>query len=63
MGTAIYAAACLGDRKTLGYILIAGSAVAFVDGAVCKMIVGKGEMNHWGYAPVVAVVGGMLLGQ
>lgn len=58
MGLAIYAASYFGNRKTLGRILVAGSAVAFVDGAVCRVYAGKGEMNHWGYAPALTVVGG-----
>lgn len=49
-------------NKVLGWILIAGSGVAFFDGGVCKSIVGKGEWNHWGYAPVMAAVGLGLLG-
>lgn len=61
MGLAIYSAAYFGDRKTLGCILIAGSGVAFVDGAVCRAH-GKGEWNHWGYAPMLTAVGSMLLG-
>lgn len=62
MGLAIHAATYFGDRKALGWILIAGSGVAFVDGAVCRAQVGKGEWNHWGYAPVLTAVGSMLLG-
>lgn len=68
MGLAIYAAAYFGDgnrdrnNKALGWILIAGSGVAFVDGAVCRVKVGNGEWNHWGYAPVLAAVGVGLLG-
>lgn len=62
MGLAIYSAAYFGNRKTLGWILIAGSGVAFVDGAVCRAQIGRGEWNHWGYAPVVAAVGSVLLG-
>lgn len=62
MGLAIHSAAYFGDRKALGWILIAGSGVAFVDGAVCRAQVGKGEWNHWSYAPVLTVVGGLLLG-
>lgn len=61
MGLAIYAAAYFGTRKSLGLTLIAASAVAFVDGMVCYGH-GKGEWNHWGYAPVITVVGGLLLG-
>lgn len=68
MGLAIYSAAYFGNKdkqqknSALGWILIAGSGVAFVDGGVCKMMVGKGEWNHWGYAPVLAAVGMGLLG-
>lgn len=61
MGLATYAAAYSGDRKTLGLILIAVGGVAFVDGAVCWSH-GKGEWNHWGYAPVVTAVETLLLG-
>lgn len=62
MGLAIHAAAYFGDRRALGWIMIAGSGVAFADGAVCRAQVGRGEWNHWGYAPVLTAVGGMLLG-
>lgn len=62
MGAAIYSAAYFGTRKTLGLILIAGSGVAFVDGAVCRAQIGRGEWNHWGYAPALTVVGALLLG-
>jgi hypothetical protein len=62
MGLAIYSTAYFGNRKALGWILIAGSGVAFVDGLVCKTQVGKGEWNHWGYAPMLTAVGGLLIG-
>ena len=68
MGLAIYSAAYFGNKdnqkknNALGWILIAGSGVAFVDGGVCKILVGKGEWNHWAYAPVLAAVGMGLLG-
>ena len=62
MGLAMYAAAYFGTRSTLGCILIAGSGVAFVDGAVCRAQIGRGEWNHWGYAPALTVVGGLFLG-
>ena len=61
MGLAMYAVAYCGDRKTLGFVVLAAAAVAFADGAVCKVMVGQGEWNHWGYAPIVAGVGGVLL--
>lgn len=61
MGLAIYAAAYFGDRRTLGWIVVAGSGVAFADGAVCRAH-GKGEWNHWGYAPMLTAVGSLLLG-
>ncbi|KAF8957604.1 hypothetical protein BDZ97DRAFT_1597410, partial [Flammula alnicola] len=62
MGLAIYSTTYFGDRKSLGWILIAGSGVAFVDGAVCRAQVGKGEWNHWSYAPILTAVGSVLLG-
>jgi len=62
MGLAIYSTAYFGDRESLGWILIAGGGVAFVDGAVCRAQVGKGEWNHWSYAPILMAVGSVLLG-
>ncbi|KAI0707927.1 putative integral membrane protein [Earliella scabrosa] len=61
MGLAIYAAALWGTPRTLGVIVLAGSTVAFADGAVCK-VNGMGEWDHWGYAPMLTLVGGLLLG-
>lgn len=62
MGLAVYAAAYFGNHKTLGWILIAGSGVAYVDGFVVKAQIGRGEWNHWGYAPALTVVGSLLAG-
>ncbi|KAF2235295.1 hypothetical protein EV356DRAFT_445254 [Viridothelium virens] len=62
MGAAIYAAAFCGTREALGWIVIAAACVAATDGAVCKFMVGKGEMNHWSYAPVMLALGGVMLG-
>ena len=57
MGMAIYTAAYFGTRPTLGWILVAAGSVAGVDGWVCKSLVGQGEMNHWGYGPIVGLLG------
>ena len=62
MGVAIYAVAIYGTRQALGWIVIAAGSVAFTDGAICKFMIGKGEMNHWSYAPVLVVLGGIMLG-
>lgn len=62
MGVAIYAAALFGTRQALGWIVVAAASVAATDGAVCKFMVGKGEMNHWSYSPVLFVLGGVILG-
>ena len=62
MGAAIYAAALFGTRQALGWIVIAAGCVAGTDGAVCKFMVGKGEMNHWSYAPVMVILGAVMLG-
>lgn len=61
MGLAIYTASWFGTKKGLGWTLVAASAVAFADGAVCWGH-GMGEWNHWGYAPVITGVGSLLLG-
>jgi len=62
MGLAMYATAYFDNKEALGWIVIAGSAVAFADGIACKVYVGKGEWGHWGYAPMLTVVGGLLAG-
>lgn len=54
-------AAYIGDRRTSGWILVATSAVAFADGFVCWTR-GGSEWNHWGYAPMVNVLGSLSLG-
>jgi hypothetical protein len=60
MGIAIYATTYYSNRKALGWILFALSAVAFVDGAVCYAN-GHGQWNHWGYAPIVGIVGSIFI--
>jgi hypothetical protein len=61
MGAAIYATGYFGTRQALGWILIAASIVAFADGLVCWTH-GQGAWNHWGYAPMITIVGSVLLG-
>lgn len=59
MGVAIYAAAFTGTNRSLGLTMLAAGLVAAADGYVCYLH-GAGEMNHWGYAPMLVVVGGLL---
>ncbi|KAK3323186.1 hypothetical protein B0T19DRAFT_442685 [Cercophora scortea] len=61
MGLAIYAAAFLGTTRSLGWTVVAASAVAGFDGFVCYAH-GGGQWSHWGYAPIVGVLGGLLTG-
>jgi hypothetical protein len=61
MGLALFAAALTGTRQSLGWTLIAASGVVVVDGWVCY-IHGEGAGDHWGYAPVVGLVGALMLG-
>ena len=61
MGLAIYAMAYLGNRKSLGCIVILSAAVGIADGVVCKIFVGTGEWNHWAYAPVLGLLGAMMM--
>jgi hypothetical protein len=62
IGAALYATFFFGSKEALGWICVAAGVTAGVDGAVCKFMIGKGAMNHWGYAPGVAAVGLLLLG-
>ena len=61
MGAATYISAIWGGNIGLGWMVIAGASVAFVDGLVCWRH-GKGQMNHWGYAPIMMTLGAVLLG-
>ena len=60
MAVAIYAAAYFGSRRALGWITMSVGAVAFADGVVCKVYAGTGEWGHWGYAPVLTLMGAIL---
>ncbi|KAJ6110053.1 hypothetical protein N7486_002288 [Penicillium sp. IBT 16267x] len=60
MGLAIHIALFLGTSKSLGWSLIIASAVAFADGAICWSH-GQGQWSHWGYAPLILVVGVLIL--
>jgi hypothetical protein len=57
MGFALFATAYFGSPKATGWIYIAAGLIAVVDGVVCKTMVGAGEWNHWGYAPLLFGVG------
>lgn len=59
MGVAMWIAAALGNRKVAGATLIAASAVAAVDGFACMN--GEAEWGHWGYAPVLTVIGALII--
>ena len=61
IGLAIHLTAYFGSRSALAWIMLAASAEAFLDGVVCYSH-GKGEWNHWGYAPILTVIGLLLLG-
>ncbi|KAE8377546.1 hypothetical protein BDV26DRAFT_263223 [Aspergillus bertholletiae] len=61
MGVALFSALLFGHPKSVGWIMIATSAVAYVDGFVCWTH-GRGEWNHWGYAPILTVIGTLFLG-
>ncbi|KAE8395815.1 hypothetical protein BDV23DRAFT_81632 [Aspergillus alliaceus] len=61
MGLALFSALWFGHAKSVGWILVSFSAVAFVDGYVCWTH-GQGEWTHWGYAPILTVIGAAFLG-
>lgn len=62
MGIAVYATAFWGSRRACAWIVLAGAAVATVDGWACLRVVGGGHWNHWGYAPALVVVGALMAG-
>jgi hypothetical protein len=62
MGVAIFSAAWLGTRSSLGLILVMASVCAGIDGVVVNRQVGHGEWNHWGYGSAVGVLGLVSLG-
>lgn len=62
MGAAIHSAALFGTRDALGWIMIAAGCVAMTDGVACKVVVGKGEWNHWSYGPVLLMLGAVTAG-
>jgi hypothetical protein len=62
VGVSTLAATWLGNRKTTGVLLVAGSLCAGVDGYVVNRFTGTGEWNHWGYGSVMGVVGLALMG-
>lgn len=62
MGLAMLVVHRCGSRKALGWVMLAAGAVAGVDGWVSIQQIGRGQWNHWGYAPVLIVVGGLITG-
>lgn len=62
MGVTTLAAWYYGAKEVFAYSLIAGSVVALVDGVANKAVLGYGQGKHWGYAPVLTIVGAILLG-
>ncbi|KAL4988010.1 hypothetical protein BDW68DRAFT_101130 [Aspergillus falconensis] len=60
-GLSFYIANAFGTRKSTGWTLVAGSLVAFADGAICYSW-GKGEWGHWSYAPMMTALGAAFLG-
>lgn len=62
IGAALILALHFGTRQTAAYLFFFASSQAFLDGAICYFKVGKGHLNHWPYAPVVAFIGAILTG-
>lgn len=58
MGAALFSAAYNGNHKATGWLLTFTGAVAGVDGSLCRSL--EGAMKHWGFAPVVIGLGGVL---
>ena len=61
MALAIYIAAFLGTRKSLGWTLVSTCAVGLADGVICLMD-GHDQWPHWSHGLMIGVVGSLLLG-
>lgn len=61
LGAAIVVSTWFGTRTSAGFILMAASACAGVDGYVVGKGAGTNHWNHWGYGSVMGVMGMMML--
>lgn len=53
----------IGDsNKLLGIVMLLGSVVTTTDGFVSKAVIGRKELFHWGFTPVLVGLGVGLLG-
>ena len=52
----------VGDEKLMGTAMGAGLAICITDGFVSRALIGGGEGQHWGFAPVLAGMMSGLLG-
>ena len=50
-----------GDRKMMGYALLAAGTVAGVDGLISLRQCGGGQWKHWSFLPVLGGLGVGLL--
>jgi hypothetical protein len=62
MGLSTLAVWCSGDRRTLGWVMLAGIPLATIDGFVTRQLTGIGEWGHWSFIPVSLGLAGGLLG-
>lgn len=61
LGLTILIAAYLRAHKMMGWGIFGFAACAVVDGVVCWRR-GLGQGTHWGYAPQLFILGGLLMG-
>ncbi|PWN34325.1 uncharacterized protein FA14DRAFT_191394 [Meira miltonrushii] len=62
IGASLILALYFANRQTTAYLFLLASSQAILDGAICFFKVGKGHLNHWSYAPLVAFIGAILTG-
>lgn len=53
LGLSIITVTFLGHKKATGWLLLWGSGVVTMDGVVAGDQIGRGEWNHWSFAPVM----------
>jgi len=61
MDLAEIGAAYYNNVQVLGSVMIAGSAVAFADGAICRKMIGHSQGSHWILASIMTAFGAVCL--
>ena len=62
LGLAMLGVWYTGHREALGWVVLSVLPIVIADGLASRYQIGRGEWNHWAFAPVVLGLGAGLLG-